>query len=35
MLKKMHNSVDEETINYLLAKYGKDSNKEINFFNFL
>lgn len=35
MLKKMHNSIDEETVNYLLAKYGNDRNQEINFFNFL
>jgi hypothetical protein len=35
MLKKMHNSIDEETVNFLLAKYGNDRNQEINFFNFL
>lgn len=35
MLKKMHNSIGEDTINYLLAKYGNDKNQEINFFNFL
>jgi Ca2+-binding EF-hand superfamily protein len=35
MLKKMHNSIDEETVSYLLAKYGNDRNQEINFFNFL